>query len=466
MRIFPGKKLVLQDWIQLWTRIQWGTSLLIFFTAGWWWRPRWIFKWPGWLVDERLFFLRYGFFPLLVLALVAWALTGFRGLRELSASGNLLWATALVFFGIWARVSYGSDTLKPDVALSAASQLAAVVAFTLSLLCSAPPKQWVITALVAGMVFLAAVGIGQAAVQGNINIRRIDDELGVGLYIRELTLNPQRSGVSVVQSEGVRFLRPYGLTAHPNLLAGVLVLGLCASFAGWLRGRAFAVGLLAFGLWGLLLTFSRAALGGLAIGVVVIFVLGRVRPAWQVITRTALLFALVILIFGLLYAPLLGVRSGFSDEGGRRSVEGMSTAARQVYIEQAWELLKTHQWRGVGIGVFPWESAYLLVNDWRDLTGDNVHNIYLLVLVETGIIGFILYLEAIIGGTLLILGRAWRRQLSLESVCLFAGTAAWLAIGWFDHYPVTQMGYQILFWGSFAVALHQPREENFATAPH
>ncbi|MBZ0310314.1 MAG: hypothetical protein K8I82_29910, partial [Anaerolineae bacterium] len=120
-----------------------------------------------------------------------------------------------------------------------------------------------------------------------------------------------------------------------------------------------------------------------------------------------------------------------------------------------WELLDTHRWRGVGIGVFPWESARMLADDWRDLNGDNVHHIYLLVLVETGIIGFILFMEAMIGGIFLILGRAWRGQLSLESVCLLAGVVAWLAIGWFDHYPVTQMGYQLLFWGSFAVALRE-----------
>ncbi len=476
------KEALWQRWITFWSGVHWAAALLIFLTAGWWWRPRWIFRYPDWLVDERLTYQRFGFFPILVIALLAWGLTGFRGVRRVLDSGNMLWAMVVILLVGWARLSYGADTYKPDVALSAASQLAFVMAFALSLLSNTPPKSWVITALSAGMVFLALIAIGQSAVQSDLNLRKVDEATGLGLYIREFTLDPQRSGVSVVQSDGVRYLRSYGLTAHPNLLAGTLVMGLCASFAFWLKNRAFASGLIALGLWALLLTFSRAALGGFAVGVGTIFVLWVIfawrrnkmdgvyvaptnptvgmadRSSFTLLQNTLILLGCTILFFLLFHHPLLFARAGLSSEGGSASVEAMSTAARAVYVEQAWTLLENHPWRGVGIGNFAWHSARLLQFDWRDLRGDHVHQIYLLVLVETGSIGLILYLEALIGGAFLLIGRAWRGLLELESVCLFGGVVAWLAIGWFDHYPVTQMGYQLLFWGSFAVALNVPSD--------
>lgn len=466
MWILQFVEIMLHRWINLWTSLHWGASMLIFFTAGWWWRPRWIFKYPDWMVDERLTYLRYGFFPLVVLAILAWGLSGFRGLKHMAASGNLLWATVLVLWGIWTRLSYGADTLKPEVALSSASQLAFVIAFALSLLCNAPPKKYVVGALTAGMLFLAMLSIAQSAMQKDVNLRLLDKKLGLGLYIWELELDPHRSGASVVQSEGIRFLRPYGLTPHPNMLAGTLVMGLCAGFYYWLIGKKWAAGLIVVGLWALLLTFSRAAIGGFGVGVGVIFSLlflrenkfygigSRLKPTQNIpIIRTTLLVGFIAIIFIPLYFPLLSTRTGIAAEGTTASVEQMSIASRAVYIEQAWQLIEKHQWRGVGIGNFAWHSALLLKDDWRDLRGDQVHNIYLLVMVETGYIGMLLFMEVLIGGAFLILGRTWRGTISIESICLFGGVVAWLALGWFDHYPVTQMGYQLLFWGSFAVAL-------------
>ena len=81
---------------------------------------------------------------------------------------------------------------------------------------------------VALMVALQAiVAIGQVAVQGPV---------GLG-WLGEIALDPAAPGIGIVESEaGVRLLRGYGLSDHPNILGGLLAAGVIV-IAGGLRVR-------------------------------------------------------------------------------------------------------------------------------------------------------------------------------------------------------------------------------------
>ena len=461
---------------------QWLFTALVFLTASWWWRPYWLrdTEWlPAWMRSTDLYFLHFGYTPLLVFALIAWALTGFRGLGSLASGINIFWGLLIIQLALWALISLPPDARNRMVGFAGGVQLMLVMLFALSILANAPPRRVLIGALVGGMLFQAMIGMAQVAVQGDIGVHDVVDErLKTGIELYELRLDPERSGVSVVQSGGVRYLRPYGVSAHPNLLAGVLVMG-CLVTLSLPRRTAATVGVI--GVWALLLTFSRAALGALLIGVgvwgVLLFLspsnsprkqgedlsplprlrgkgLGERGLVWMQRIAPVIVGAILIVIpFMGLYYPLISVRSGAATEGSTQSVEAMSIASRAVYRDQAVDLIRENPVRGVGIGNFSWESAWLLQDDWRDLRGDHVHNIYLLVTAELGIVGFSLWAGAILLGSGAILWRAWQGRLEMAQIGLFAGVIAWLALGWFDHYPWTQFGYLILFWSSYAGAL-------------
>src|SRR5690606_22415668 len=127
------------------------------------------------------------------------------------------------------------------------------------------------------------------------------------------------AGVSIVQAEGVRRLRPYGLLPHPNMLAGFLTGGLLAAGA-WVFSRRLVLWWLGtavslFGLWALGLTFSRAAWGGLLAGALVTLPLlwrarRRERDAWLLAGVTLGLALVIGLVFFFVHRPFLLARAG------------------------------------------------------------------------------------------------------------------------------------------------------------
>src|SRR5690606_6069068 len=127
---------------------------------------------------------------------------------------------------------------------------------------------------------------------------------------------------------------------------------------------------------------------------------------------------------------------GVGDEGFDSTIETRSVSDRQVYLEQAREIIREYPLKGIGIGNFLWESHTRLINDPRQLAlgGQSVHNSYLLALSELGVIGGALFsINMLIAGGILI--RRWRRgTLSNEAAALIGGVAAWLAIGWFEFF--------------------------------
>ena len=77
----------------------------------------------------------------------------------------------------------------------------------------------------------------------------------------EHLLNPVISGVSIVTADGVRLLRAYGLSDHPNILGGCLAFGMLILFSAYMNGSKPTIVLAAFlpGVPALLVTFSRSA---------------------------------------------------------------------------------------------------------------------------------------------------------------------------------------------------------------
>src|SRR5438105_4254247 len=169
---------------------------------------------------------------------------------------------------------------------------------------------------VRGLGFIGvAVGI-QVAIQALVSVVQILGQHSMGLEaFGELTLDPTWSGVSIVYADGVRSLRAYGLSEHPNILGGTLAFGLLL-LALWhgesrSRWRTLTGGVFTLGAVALLLTYSRAAWLAFLAGALCctgMFLRTQRREALSAWFSLALASLLVVLPFAWQAAPYLGVR--------------------------------------------------------------------------------------------------------------------------------------------------------------
>ena len=82
-------------------------------------------------------------------------------------------------------------------------------------------------------LLFALVVLGQSTVGVVQFVRQDSAHL---TFLGEPALDPRVEATSVVGPEGQHRLRAYGLTSHPNVLGGLLSIGLLWIMAGWLAG--------------------------------------------------------------------------------------------------------------------------------------------------------------------------------------------------------------------------------------
>jgi O-antigen ligase len=182
------------------------------------------------------------------------------------------------------------------------------------------------------------------------------------------------------------WLRGYGLTAHPNLLGGMMAVLLLVLLAQWRRHQSWQQVILAAGLavgsLGLLVSFSRT--GWLA------FVSGLLFWAWSSGERSKSLWPpravwlplLTVPLFLLLYHDLVFNRWFHLGT----LIEARSIQERVRDAQVALQLIAAQPWIGVGAGN-ALEAAQALRAD-----ATVVHNVPLLVMVELGLLGGICWL--------------------------------------------------------------------------
>jgi len=385
-----------------------------------------------------------------LLTIGLWVLTGFRGIqRVVQSKTNLLWFLTLIGFAGWAVLSQHWDFVSDEragVAHNAGLQIVLVFTFALVVFCHPLKLRWVLGMLIVILLIQGVIGGLQVAYQSSISLH----DFG------EFRLRPMQSGVSVIQTGDLRWLRPYGLLPHPNIYAGLIVAGLFAS-AGFILNRrpqlqigggVFLIG----GLWILLLTFSRGAWGSFGLGVLVslFFVLRYfgIKRHFIVVALIAMIMGVVFLV---MYRPLMASRVGASTE----SIEMRSVADRIVFNEIAFSAIELSPYIGIGAGNFPWYAAHYLHNytDY-DLRGDNVHMVALGIWSEYGLVGLALLginiLTALLGTTRNIWRYDHQRE---ERIAILGIIIAYTAIGIFDHYTWTLMHTQIIWFAMMACGL-------------
>lgn len=216
-------------------------------------------------------------------------------------------------------------------------------------------------------------------------------------FLGERALDPAVSGVSIVWRDEARWLRGYGLTGHPNILARTLVpflltLPILARGATTRRRRLLGAVFLV-GIGGMLVTLSRWAWACLLLGLVINAlpyaiqsVRGRAwafpRPAVVTLGTSAVLIALFLTVYGDTVAGRAAVTT--------TATEAMSVGERQRDLAIGWALVRSTPVLGVGY------EQYLPAASELDPAADIVHTVPLWWAAELGVMGAALWLVLVV----------------------------------------------------------------------
>jgi putative inorganic carbon (HCO3(-)) transporter len=250
------------------------------------------------------------------------------------------------------------------------------------------------------------------------------------------------------------FMRIGGTVGSPNFAAAYLSLSL-ASAAGLLftkLGRAhkwLARAVMGFGGVALIFTFSRGGWMALALSVTVIWIclLGWRRRRVSLKTPIA-----VILILGTLYLPFHSAISArlLGDDRG-------SAESRIPLMKLAFRIIEDNPVLGVGVNNFTVVMDRYLTSDFREGWLFAVHNKYLLVLAETGILGLLAFLAFLLDA----LRRGWQcwalRDHLLSPIALgimagIAGHMVHMTVDVFRGRPTQQLLWLL---AGFLAAMHR-----------
>ena len=236
------------------------------------------------------------------------------------------------------------------------------------------------------LVFLAS-GLFQAVLAILQYVRQAD--LGLR-FLGETVLNPELFNVAIFMAEGEKIMRPYGTTPHPNVLALFLFMAVFIYYFFYIEKNGFShsrKGLVVYSvlLFGLFLTFSRIIIFAWAVGASLRWLIfnkrfSRIAENLSLRNLTVATFA-VLILFSVLFWPQVMERLDISPQEEAVSLRGFYNKVS----------LFEKPFFGVGPGNF--------VNWFKEISlglapnlYQPVHNIYLLVFSETGILGLAAFL--------------------------------------------------------------------------
>lgn len=275
--------------------------------------------------------------------------------------------------------------------------------------------------------FSSLIALTQFIKQSSLN--------GIFWFLGERTFNLSTPGIARAVWGGQLILRPYATFPHPNVLAGFLLISLILTVPYFLQKRkVLVIGYLLLVISAIACSFSRTAW---LVGLLICF--------WLVIRylRTIKLDKKILLFVACCLLFVAGVLSFCA-----LNLSTEEAVVQRLDLAQAAILMiKQNPVIGVGLNNF----IPRLLDFWPKLTTTRflqpVHNIFLLVLAETGIIGLLIFIWFLI----LTFKRVFRlyaiRYTLLRSnkLCLYASLTAILLLGLFDHYFLTLQQTQLLF---------------------
>ncbi len=243
-----------------------------------------------------------------------------------------------------------------------------------------------------------------------------------------------REVAKTVVSGGGRFLRAYGTFVHPNVLGAFLVICLLCLIYLFLNNKnpklnCLFVFILFFLILGLILAFSRAAwlVGALVLGFWLAWEFfksagGRKNLRPKIIYLTVIMLTIVLTLVYIFHWVIFPKLYLSSDEP--------AIHLRMNDLKFGWQSVIENPFFGVGLGrpIYPGQQQ-------------PIHNLYLLIANEIGLVGLSFFLFFII----LIIRNSFEirnSKLEIQIIILLAI----LLLGMFDHYFWTIPAGQLMLW--------------------
>ncbi len=279
--------------------------------------------------------------------------------------------------------------------------------------------------------FIDAISVG-SVVSCTLAIWQFVNQSSVGgfwYFLGERSFTKFSTGIALVNFNGTNLLRPYASFAHPNILAFFLltVVVFVSMRTAWEKGieKVFLFLVLLLSVGTLLLTFSRTAIFCLIIFWLfyVFNLIKKKKPLYLV------LFFLTAVVIYLLYFPARFFKPEIllTDLFYRRD---LFLIAYDTFIK--------NPYLGVGLGNFYiHESFYQKIISPTLL--QPVHNIYVLFIVELGIIPFVLIVQIIIDSVRNVFKKIKKSKKEIKDFYLstFIIFISFLFVGFFDHFLIT-----------------------------
>jgi hypothetical protein len=377
--------------------------------------------------------------------LALWLASSLLSRRRPSLGPRAMWIPlAILTLAGWASVP---GSLDPVLSAYQAIRLLLLFWFYVYVVNQITGIRWVVLPVAIQVCLQAIVALAQFIAQRSVDLQQLG----------ELELNPAWAGISVVIANGVRLLRAYGLSDHPNLLGGMLAFGLIVLLGAYLHGTARRGILATFvaGSAALLVTFSRSGWLAFVVGACIILTAELLQRRWESLQHLyPLVLACVVVPTSLIlaYSTFFGVRIGTGGSFSEPTAERQSIGERFLLVDYAWPILLGHTALGVGLGASP--AALELRYPSLSIDYQPPHWALLDAVLETGLPGGVAY------GALMILPfvsyvRGGRVMLpdrfATVALALLAGITV---VGFFDYYTwllVAGRMWQWLGWGLWAL---------------
>lgn len=275
-----------------------------------------------------------------------------------------------------------------------------------------------------GVGFQSLMAIAQFGLQHSVGLR----------FLGESVIGEGIKGVAKIDIGNDKIVRAYGTFAHPNILGGFLVVGIWL-LIDYIKRCKWALIVLILAIMALVLTFSRSAFVALIGGGLTYFSVIQRKIDWKYPILFVSIVALIITMFDLNSAVVERLLL-FHDDAGSQRME---------YVDVSKNMFFGHPF-GVGIGNFTGLMQDFTEEKMFPWLMQPVHNVFLLVLNESGWVAMIVFL--------LIIGRIFMKTLRINDfqnkmdkdlACILTGcTVSIVIISLFDHYFWTDYSGQIL----------------------
>jgi len=277
-----------------------------------------------------------------------------------------------------------------------------------------------------------------------------------GLWVLgERSFNAQTPGISLVNLDGAQFLRPYGTFPHPNVLGGFLAILLPAFlllFLAQKQKNLFLLSSVLLGFVALTLAFSRTSwFVGFGLSLIII---GR----FALRSRVKLSGKFLLSVFGIFLVFIFTLPYFIQRITSFSTTDSHSLILRLKLTSSAFLMFKSYPVFGVGPGNFL--SFLPRFFDLKETIRwiQPVHNVFLLTLAESGILGLFFFLTLFFYPIFELL-KVMKKNVFAKIILIWFLAIYILAS--FDHYFLTLQQGQLIFWIFLGLSWSFIKSNNF-----